>query len=292
MTTINSQPISFTGADGNILRGEAFGNPEHPPVILLHGGGQTRHAWSGTAADMALAGWYAVAVDLRGHGDSDWSEAGEYGHDRFAADTSILAKSFDEPPVLVGASLGGISSLFALGANPTEKLARALVLVDIATRMEVAGASRIIDFMKAKPDGFASLEEAADAVAGYNPHRPRPKDLSGLNKNLRKGEDGRYRWHWDPRFLESPKAPKNVESISLAQLDEAAKSLTVPTLLVRGRMSDLLSETGAQEFLEQVPHAEFVDVSGAGHMVAGDRNDVFSTAVISFLQSLREESAA
>ena len=122
----------------------------------------------------------------------------------------------------------------------------------------------------------------ADAVAAYNPHRPRPSDLSGLKKNLRQGEDGRYRWHWDPDFLKDD--PESSDPfITPNHLDEAAAALTLPTLLVRGKMSDLLREDGAKTFLEQVPHAEFSDVSGAGHMVAGDRNDLFSQAVLGFL---------
>jgi pimeloyl-ACP methyl ester carboxylesterase len=268
-----------------VLRADAYGQPDHPPVLLLHGGGQTRHAWSGTARELARAGWYAVAVDLRGHGESDWSEDGDYRHDDFAADTTALARSFEQAPVLVGASLGGLSSLIALGEAGDESLASALVLVDIATRMEFDGAARIIDFMKARPDGFANLGEAADAVAKYNPHRERPSDLSGLEKNLRRGEDGRYRWHWDPQFLASPKNTASLTSLSFGRLDDAARSLTLPTLLVRGRMSDLLSEAGAREFLEVVPHAKFVDVSGAGHMVAGDRNDAFTRSVVSFLET-------
>lgn len=285
MTSIEIQSRSFEGSRGIVLRADAYGQPDHPPVLLLHGGGQTRHAWSGTAHELARAGWYAVAVDLRGHGESEWSEDGDYTHDDFAADTTALARSFEQAPVLVGASLGGLSSLLALGEARDESLASALVLVDIATRMEFDGAARIIDFMKARPEGFASLDEAADAVAKYNPHRKRPSDLSGLEKNLRRGGDGRYRWHWDPQFLAGPKNTASLTSLTFERLDDAARSLTLPTLLVRGRMSDLLSEAGAREFLEVVPHAKFVDVSGAGHMVAGDRNDAFSRSVVSFLET-------
>ncbi len=165
------------------------------------------------------------------------------------------------------------------------EIARALVMVDIATRMESDGLERIFAFMQGAPDGFANLDEAADAVAAYNPHRPRPSDLSGLKKNLRQGEDGRWRWHWDPRFLEmkTPAEPPREWS----ELDAAAESISLPTLLVRGRMSDILSEDGARVFLEQVPHAKFADISNAGHMVAGDRNDLFTDAVLEFLTELR-----
>jgi pimeloyl-ACP methyl ester carboxylesterase len=280
----SAEPREFRGANDLRLRGDAWGSPDAPPVLLLHGGGQTRHAWANTARDLARAGWYAVSVDLRGHGESDWCDDGNYLHDHFARDTVALAHSFSAPPVLVGASLGGISALMATGENTGEPLARALILVDIATRMEADGAARIIQFMKSRPDGFANLEEVAEAIAEYNPHRPRPKDLSGLHKNLRQGEDGRFRWHWDPRFLEGPRNSSGFSIFDPNRLVLAAQNLTLPTLLVRGRMSDLLSQEGAQEFLEQVPHARFSDVSGAGHMVAGDRNDLFTSAVLDFLE--------
>jgi pimeloyl-ACP methyl ester carboxylesterase len=139
-------------------------------------------------------------------------------------------------------------------------------------------------------DGFGSLEEVADAIAVYNPHRPRPSDLSGLRKNLRQRPDGRWAWHWDPRFISGRFGSQDETRSSLVdpeRLRVAAKKLTIPVLLVRGRMSDLLSEEGAQELLELVPHARLADVAGAGHMVAGDRNDLFNDAVVSFLEEVR-----
>ena len=139
-------------------------------------------------------------------------------------------------------------------------------------------------------DGFASLEEAADAIAAYNPHRPRPKDLSGLAKNLRQREDGRWVWHWDPAFVSGKFGSADETRASVVQpdrLERAVDALRIPTLLVRGRRSDLLSEEGAREFLARVPHAEYADVAGAGHMVAGDRNEVFNRAILGFLAAPR-----
>jgi pimeloyl-ACP methyl ester carboxylesterase len=173
-----------------------------------------------------------------------------------------------------------MTALLTAGEEPRTKVA-ALVLVDIAPRIEQDGAQRIVSFMLARPDGFASLDEAADAVAEYQPHRKRPRDVRGLEKNLRLGTDGRWRWHWDPRFLAGVGAPSSGDTPG--RLDAAARALDAPTLLVRGRLSDLLSEEGARHFLELVPHARYTDVSDAGHMVAGDRNDVFTRAVIDFL---------
>ena len=118
-----------------------------------------------------------------------------------------------------------------------------------------------------------------------NSDRRRPGDLSGLAKNLRRTPDGRLRWHWDPKFLEPGHGPRPGQDTD--RLRAAARRLRVPTLLVRGRLSDLLSQEGANEFLALVPHARFADVSDAGHMVAGDRNDRFTSAVLDFLRELR-----
>ena len=281
------QRLQLAGHGGIPLVADAWGDPEAPPVVLLHGGGQTRHAWGGTAETLAREGWHAISVDLRGHGESGWSPDGDYSVDAFVCDVQAWIGGFRERPVLVGASLGGLSALLAEGESE-HSLSAALVLVDIAARIEREGAMRILSFMKARPDGFANLEDAADAIASYLPNRRRPRDLSGLTRNLRQGPDGRWRWHWDPGFLVPGRGPRPGEDP--LRLERAARALRVPTLLVRGRLSDLLSESGAEHFLSLVPHARFVDVRDAGHMVAGDRNDLFTEAVVDFLRSVRSDA--
>ncbi len=277
------------GAGGVRLLGDAYGPDGGFPVILLHGGGQTRHSWRTTARNLAEQGWLAWTFDLRGHGDSEWAPDGDYSQEAFADDARRLIWSMPTRPVVVGASLGGISLLMAVGAAPRAAV-RALVLVDVAPRIEEAGARRIADFMGTNMEtGFASLDDAADAIQAYNPHRPRPTDLEGLRKNLRQRPDGRWVWHWDPRFRRAPQGSPDETRISLVEperLEAAARSLDMPVLLVRGRVSDLLSVEGARLFLDLVPHAEFVDVEGAGHMVAGDRNDAFNSAIVDFLDRL------
>jgi pimeloyl-ACP methyl ester carboxylesterase len=256
-----------------------------PPVLLMHGGGQTRHAWGGAGGVFADAGYRAVSVDLRGHSDSDWSPDGDYALERFAADIIAIARSFAQPPALVGASLGGIASLLALEATVGESpLASCLVLVDVAPRIEEDGRIRIQEFMRSGMRGFDALDDAADAIASYNPHRPRPRDLSGLRKNLRERGDRRWYWHWDPRFIRHRSGIDGQSGIvHHHQLQTAARAVTIPTLLVRGRMSDIVSDESVRELLELIPHAEVVDVADAGHMVAGDRNDAFNDGAVGFV---------
>jgi len=274
----------FRMADGIELVADTWGSPDHQPAVLLHGGGQTRHAWKRTAAVLASHGYYAIAADLRGHGDSGWSPDGKYAIDKFAGDVRTLAEGLSRKPILIGASLGGIASLIAAGESPSP-IAVALVLVDITPRVDAVGVGRIRGFMAAHiNDGFATLEDAADAIAAYLPHRPRPKNLNGLRKNLRLGSDGRYRWHYDPAFVhdDTRRGDANRET----RLTAAAQNLNVPVLLVRGGSSELVSEEIAREFVSRVPNARYVDVKGAAHMVAGDVNDPFTEQVVGFLDSL------
>ncbi len=278
--TLKPEHLSLVGHEGLRIAADAMGPLDAPPVLMLHGGGQTRHAWGDTAMRLARAGYRAVCLDARGHGESEWDPEKRYDLEWFARDLVAIARALRRTPSLVGASLGGSTSLMAVGALGLQ--VSAVVLVDIAPKLEPAGVKRIVDFMRAHPDGFATLDAAADAVASYLPHRTRPRDLTGLKKNLRVGPDGRLRWHWDPAFLEA--VARIERSIRDDQREAAARKLVGPTLLVRGMLSDLLSEEGARHFLTLVPHAEYVNVSGAAHMVAGDSNERFGDAVLEFLQ--------
>ncbi len=308
---------SFT-ADGLRFAGDRWdppaGAPRHGVVLLLHGGGQTRHSWRRTGERLAELGWSAVAVDARGHGDTDWDPAQDYSHHAMADDLDAIVTQLGEPPVLVGASMGGITALLAQARTPS--LGRALVLVDITPRLEPAGIRHIFEFMSSAPAGFASLEDAAAAIAAYNPNRQKPASLSGLRKNLRL-RDGRWYWHWDPAFMKirdearrelgdtvlpgadrpglfagaadmtaQEFAAEAEKTLQTDRLRAAARSIRVPALLVRGKQSDIVSEEGVAELLELIPHAEYVDVTGAGHMVAGDDNDVFAGRLGEFLTRL------
>ena len=270
---------------------DAAGNPGDPAVLLFHGGGQTRHAWGGALTALAERSWYGASFDLPGHGESGWEPNGNYDLDTFATAVADVAGEFSQP-VIVGASLGGLSALVAIGEGMVPD-AKALILVDVTPRLEREGVNRIGDFMRLGIDGFASLDAVADAVASYLPNRKRPSDVNGLRKNVRQREDGMWVWHWDPRFFARINNEASVAETGEPtagrftppqRLHEASRRVTIPTLLVRGGSSDVVSAEGAAELKELIPHAEIVDVAGAGHMVAGDRNDRFNDAVIEFLE--------
>lgn len=255
--------------------------PARGALLLLHGGGQTRHSWDKSAARFAAAGWTTYTIDARGHGDSEWAPDGDYGMDALVADLRAIVAQLGAPVVLVGASMGGMTAMVAEGEH--NGLARALVLVDIAPRMETAGIVRIRDFMRSHLAGFASLEEVAEAIHEYTPDRKRSTNLEGLKKNVRQREDGRWYWHWDPRFMASGDEPDRRAAVS--RLESAARGVHAPTLLVRGTRSDVVSEEGARQLRELIPGAR-VDEAPAGHMVAGDDNDVFARQVLGFLDDV------
>lgn len=277
--------IEFAGSSGNRLAADLWDGGGHP-VLFLHGGGQTRRAWDKTAMRIRAAGMRAITVDQRGHGDSAWDENGDYSFRHYADDAAEIAREIAEryhvAPSAVGASLGGLASLGAeIFHGP---LLDSLTMVDITPRMDQTGVARIRGFMRENmEDGFASLQDAADAIARYLPHRQRPSSLDGLRKNLRFGDDGRYRWHWDPAFMDETSGVRADSQSYMETVMAKLPDLHLPVLLVRGMNSEIVQEEHAREFVELTPNARMIDVGGAGHMVAGDRNDIFADAILDFL---------
>ncbi|MGN2636777.1 alpha/beta fold hydrolase [Nocardia takedensis] len=279
--------LRLRGKGGIDLAADHFGPEDGPLVVFLHGGGQTRHSWKQTGAKLGLAGMRVVTLDARGHGDSAWAEDRDYSRASMVADLLAVLEQLgatpERPAVVVGASMGGITGLLTAAA-PGEAGIAALVLVDIVTRPEAEGVDRVIGFLSRHRDGFDTVEQAADAVAAYMPHRPRPKSTDGLLRNLRERE-GRWYWHWDPDMLSGRVAdPETMTEV----METAARTLTIPVLLVRGMRSDVVSPEGAAAFLELVPHAEMVEIGGAAHTAAGDDNDAFTDAVANFVLRVRD----
>ena len=249
-----------------------------PTIVMLHGGGQNRFSWKNTGQVLADHGFHVIALDARGHGDSDRAPDAEYTVDAFARDAAAVLKQINRPVVLIGASMGGLTGIVAAHDAGPDTVTK-LVLVDVVPRFESEGSHRIRDFMSRHVHGFETLEQAADAIAEYLPHRKRPRNLEGLKKNLRH-RDGRWHWHWDPAFVTSAGEDPFVE---VERLEQCAIDLQIPILLIRGKLSDVVSPQGVEDFLAKVPQAEFVELSDAGHTAAGDDNDAFSDAVVAFV---------
>jgi non-heme chloroperoxidase len=280
----------FDGFGGVRLAADVGGREDAPPVVLLHGAGQTRHSWNSTARALIEAGYFVVTLDARGHGDSGWAPEGSYTIEGFVGDLRAVLGTLNAPPAIVGASLGGLTALAAVGEAPTP-VARALVLVDITPKMNREGAIKVQAFMRASPKGFRSVEEAANSVAAYLPQRKRPRNIEGLRRNLREDGNGRLHWHWDPAFM-STKEPQEMTPEIERQFADAARNVSIPTLLIRGARSEIVDDESVAHFRTLIPHAEYVDVEGAGHMVAGDSNGAFNKAILSFLSRNFSPAAA
>lgn len=277
------RPVQYSGVDGITLAGDEWndGGAEstaRPTILMLHGGGQNRHSWKNTGQILADRGFRVVAVDTRGHGDSDRAPEADYALESLTGDVLHVIDQIGTPVVLIGASMGGLTGIMVADEAGPEKVTK-LVLVDVVPRFEKSGSARIRDFMFSHVHGFDSLEEAAAAVAEYLPHRAKPRSPEGLKKNLR-FRDGRWHWHWDPAFLTKPRDDPFERA---EKMEDAAMRLQIPILLIRGKLSDVVSTEGVNDFLAKVPAAEFVELSEAGHTAAGDDNDAFSEVVVEFV---------
>ncbi len=284
----NDTPLQrFTAAHGTVLATHSVFAGPRSQILFAHGFGQTRHAWANSAQTLQAAGHPTITYDARGHGDSDWNRAElRYHGDQFADDLIVLAGEQRQAPVLVGASMGGLFGLLAEARWPG--LFAAMVLVDITPHWDVAGVERILSFMTAHPQGFASLGEAADVIAAYLPHRPR-KSESSLRALLRDDGHGRWRWHWDPRLVAELARDSEQHQQALA---DAARKVRCPVLLVSGGRSDLVTPESVATFLQLVPHAQHVQLPDATHMVAGDNNDAFTATVLNYLDAVSAAPAA
>ncbi len=276
-----AQTVEFDGVDSVTLVADEWNRgsaARTPTIVMLHGGGQNRHSWHKTGQVLADRGFHVVALDTRGHGDSDRAPDADYALETLAADTAAVIDAIGRPVVLIGASMGGLTGILVADQAGPQRVVK-LVLVDVVPRYEKAGSARIRDFMSSHLDGFDSLEQAADAVAEYLPHRTKPRSPEGLKKNLR-FRDGRWYWHWDPALMTKP---GDDPALRTEKIETAAIGLQIPILLIRGKLSDVVSAEGVQDFLAKVPGAQFVELSEAGHTAAGDDNNAFSAAVVEFV---------
>lgn len=263
--------------DGLRLVADAIGDQDAPPILFLHGGGQSRHSWRNAARRVAEAGYLGITIDMRGHGDSDWAPDGAYGLEIMASDLCHVLRALDRPAGLVGASRGGQVALGAAAAEPART--RLVLLADVGPHIDRQGVAPIRDFMERSMRGFDSVEAAAQALDGL-PGRRRAVDADTLPRALRHGMDGKLYWRWDPRtalpgFLDADR--------ETALMERAASAVHCPVLLVRAEHSDVLTDEGVKAFRRLTPQLRVTMAPGVGHMFTNDQNDAFALPLLDFL---------
>ncbi|NYT66719.1 alpha/beta hydrolase [Alcaligenaceae bacterium] len=279
--TLSSSHVHyFQNRKGMTLAADVGGEPSGQPILLLHGGGQTRHSWRRTLDVLVQQGYYVISLDARGHGDSQWAPDSNYAMEELGNDLLDVVATLARKPVVIGASMGGLAGLLAIGlADPD--VFHSLILVDIVPGLDPDGSQKVLDFLEARLDGFDNLEQVAEAVSAYNPNRPKPKDSSGLMKNLRYGDNGRLYWHWDPVFFAGSDAIHTPDFRE--HLYAICASISFPVLLIRGMSSDIVTDHSITELKKHVPHLQVFGVSKAGHMITGDQNDIFNEGILAFI---------
>ena len=269
--------LRFRG-DGVMLNAEEHGPADGLPVLFFHGGGQSRRSWSGAARTVGAAGYRGLSFDLRGHGESDWAEDGDYLLDAFGRDVAALIDDFEGPVALVGASRGGQAAL--VGASRRPARVTMVMLADVAPLLRDAGVDEFRGFFRASMGGFATLDDAADALATHL-DRPRTADVSGLAKTMRTGPDGRLYWQWDPQTVSPEFLNPPSETIAL---EKAATRIKAPVILVRAEFSNIVTDASVELFRRLTPQLEVIEAKGVGHMVTGDRNDAFAETLLDRLR--------
>lgn len=274
--------IWLHGKDGVRFAADSFGDDDAPPVLLFGGLGQTRHSWRRAAQKIAANGWRALPVDLLGHGDSDPAGDGDYSYPRHVTHLIAITAHLGTAPVLVGASLGGKICLAAAGYHP--EIASALVLVDTAPRTRQAGIQSMSQAFAPPPQGFASPDEAAKIIAEMRGKKPAADAGEKLQRNMKQDAQGRWHWHWDRAYAD--KDQRLGTEAGLDYLESAARGVTAPMLIAKGELSNIVTDESVAALTALAPHAQTAIIKGAGHMLVGDDNDVFTDILLEFLANL------
>ena len=273
----------FVSANGLRFHYLDWGEPDNPPMLLLHGFAQTCHSWDFVA--LALCDrFHVMALDQRGHGDSDWAPDGDYSPEAQQGDIQAIVEALDlHGLVLMGLSMGGRNA-FTYAANHPERV-RALVIVDAAPENLRAGGENIRRFVE-QEDELDSIEDFVERVRQYNPRRPVEQIRGSIAHNLKQLPNGKWTWKYD-KVLRSPERRTNTDPTVTQRLWDYVESLRRPTLVVRGAQSDIVTLETAEAMHRRIPDGRLATVEKAGHLVMGDNPAGFERAVTEFLAELR-----
>ena len=258
-----------------------WGNADKPKMLLLHGGAQTAHSWDFFALGIRDQ-YHVIALDQRGHGDSDWSEAGEYKVEDYIQDVDSFtdAIGFDSF-VLVGLSMGGRNSFSFTATHPAK--VRALVICDVGPETQKEGTDHIKEFLQ-DTEIFESFDWLVARVQRYNPRRPEEQIRGSLLNNLKKLPDGRWTWKHDRRNGIARDRGNEVTEKGW----EYVRAVRCPTLIVRGAESDVFAPGTAKKMQDSIPGSQLVEIPKAGHLVQGDNPVEFDKSVRKFLSGAQE----
>jgi pimeloyl-ACP methyl ester carboxylesterase len=258
-----------------------WGDVEHPPVLLLHGGNQSAHSWDLVSLHLADR-YHIVAPDQRGHGDSEWSRDVDYTLGALARDAAALIGDRGlRSPIIVGHSMGGMVALLLAKLHP--EILRALVIVDVAPELSERGTAVIRDFVKRNVE-FDDPEEFLDRVARYDPFRKREHMARTLKYNLLRRADGKYVSKHDRRRVDDPFGS---EIVTL----DCVRQFAFPTLVVRGGESTVLEPDAAERFTDALPEGRLVTVPDCGHNVHSQNTPGFLAALVPFLESAARDGS-
>lgn len=267
--------------DGTRLHLLDWGTPGHPPILFLHGGALSARTWD--VVCLGLRGEYhCVALDQRGHGDSEWSPIMDYAPEAHGRDIDgvLDALGFDRV-VLVGQSMGGLNSFVYTGQHP-ERVA-ALVLIDVGPDIRMAGAQRIGQFVASTAE-LDSIDAFVEQALAFNPLRDRRLLTWSVRNNVRQLPNGKFARKNDTRFLGQVGIEEVARRIEAYWRNTAA--VTCPTLVVRGALSDVFLDDAAERFARTLPAGQWTRVEGAGHTVQGDNPAGLIAALRPFLDQV------
>lgn len=264
------------------LRYQEWGNPAAPPILMLHGFGVSGHMFDEFAERMQDH-YRLIALDQRGHGDSDWAADGDYTRDSFVNDLEAVRGALGiERFVLIGHSMGGLNSVAY--ANRYPEHVRALVLVDVGPESAKEGVDNIVRFTRG-PDEL-DFDEFVERAHQFNQRRTLENIRERMRHRLRPLENGKWTWKFDKRFREPESGLRIGSEMTNDETWALFRGVRMPTLLVRGGESDVLNQAVAERAASEMPRATLVVVPGAGHSVPGDNPDAFTAAVREFLGDL------
>ena len=256
-----------------------WGTPGQPVILMLHGGGQQAHSWDFISLPLSEQ-YHILALDQRGHGDSDWAADGDYSIEAHQADLDgFIAALGLRDFHLIGHSMGGRNSYVWASRHPATL--RSLVIVDTGPVAQSRGRNRIQNFREL-PDELDSFEEFAARVQEYT-GRSREQTLGALQYSIRQRPDGKWSWKYD-KLLRTP--GRQSPAWSESQLWDAISKIDCPTLITRGGDSDIFAEETMRRMQQVIPHCAAVTIPAAGHLVAGDNPAAFLAAVQNFYASL------